>query len=98
MGTWIHCSNPKVLIEVLSPSTEQRDRGKKATLYRKLESLAEYLLIAQDRVQVEHYTRQASGDWLLSERTNLDDTLELPSVGAHLKLADVYYRVSFTSN
>jgi len=86
--------NPKVIIEVLSHSTEAKDRGVKARLYRQLDSLAEYLFVAQDRVHIEHYVRQPDGSWLLSERSNLEDSLELHSVGATLKLADVYHRVA----
>jgi Uma2 family endonuclease len=88
--------NPKILIEVLSPSTEAYDRLTKATLYRQLPSLEEYLLIAQDRIRVEHYTRQPSGDWSRAEWTNLDDRVELQSVGATLKLAEIYRRVVFS--
>jgi Uma2 family endonuclease len=87
--------NPKILIEIPSPSTEPFDRRTKATLYRQLPSLEEYLFIAQDRVHVEHYTRQPSGDWLRSDRDNLNDVLELRSVGAVLKLVDIYHRVVF---
>ena len=87
--------NPKVVIEVLSPSTEQFDRRTKATLYRQLQSLEEYFLIAQDRIHVEHYTRQPSGDWSRSDSDRLDDVVELRSVGATLKLSDVYHRVAF---
>ncbi len=85
--------NPKVIIEVLSPSTQAKDRGEKSPLYRQLPSLAEYLLIAQNRPYVEHYVRQPDGNWLLSERDQLEDTLELRSIGATLKLADIYHRV-----
>ena len=85
--------NPKVIIEVLSHSTEAKDRGVKARLYRQLASLAEYLFVPQDRVHIEHYVRQPDGSWLLSETSNLEDSLELRSVGAALKLADVYHRV-----
>jgi len=87
--------NPKILIEVLSPSTEQFDRRTKATLYRQLPSLEEYLLIAQDRVHAEHYTRQPNGDWSRSNRDSLNDVVELLSVGATLTLADIYHRVVF---
>ncbi len=87
--------NPKVIIEILSPSTEPFDRGKKFTLYRQIDSLAEYLLIAQDETRVEQYVRQPGGDWVLSERTGLDDAVTLPSLGLNLKLSDIYYRVSF---
>jgi Uma2 family endonuclease len=87
--------NPKVIIEILSPSTEPFDRGKKFTLYRQIDSLAEYLLMAQDETRVEQYVRQPGGDWVLSERTGLDDAVTLPSLGLSLKLFDIYYRVSF---
>jgi Uma2 family endonuclease len=87
--------NPKILIEILSPSTEPFDRRTKATLYRQLPSLAEYLFIAQDRVHVEHYTRQPNGDWSRSDWDSLDAVVQLPSVGATLKLSDVYHRVTF---
>jgi Uma2 family endonuclease len=87
--------NPNILLEVLSPSTEQYDRRTKAALYRQLPSLEEYLLIAQDRVHVEHYTRQPNGDWSRSGWDSLDDTVQLASVGATLKLLDVYHRVVF---
>jgi Uma2 family endonuclease len=87
--------NPKMIVEILSPSTELFDRRTKAALYRKLDSLTEYLLIAQDRVHVEHYSRQPTGDWLLSERDSLNDAVELASVGAKLKLADIYHRAVF---
>ena len=87
--------NPKILIEVLSPSTEQFDPRTKVTLYRQLQPLEECLLIAQDRVHVEHYTRQRSGDWSRSDRDDLNDEVQLLSVGAKLKLTDIYHRVAF---
>jgi len=58
--------NPTVIVEVLSASTEAYDRGEKFAHYRRLESLQEYLLIAQDKVRIEHYVRQGA-QWLLSE-------------------------------
>ena len=85
--------NPSVIVEVLSESTEGYDRGKKFEHYRKLESLIEYVLIAQDAHHVEHYVRQPDSRWLLSEHANLQDTLSLPSINAHLSLAEVYDQV-----
>ena len=87
--------NPKVLFEVLSDSTERYDRGKKSEHYRKLESLAEYLLISQDRVHVEHYVRQPDNQWLLSETTDLEATIPLPSIGCQLAIAEVYRKINF---
>jgi Uma2 family endonuclease len=85
--------NPTLIFEVLSPSTEATDRGRKFAHYRKVESLAEVLLIAQDRVAVEHYSRQPEGAWQLREATGLDDRLILPSIGCELPLAELYERV-----
>ncbi|HEX9668230.1 MAG TPA: Uma2 family endonuclease [Thermoanaerobaculia bacterium] len=85
--------NPKVIVEVRSPSTEAYDRGIKFAHYRTLESLTEILLIAQDRVHVEHFARQASDRWLLVEIDDLGRVLDLPSVGARLPLREVYDRV-----
>jgi Uma2 family endonuclease len=82
--------NPQVIIEVLSKSTAAYDRGEKFEQYRKIPSLAEYLLIAQERPLIEHYTRQPDGRWLLSEANDLQDAIELSSIGCRLALADVY--------
>ena len=87
--------NPTVIIEVLSPSTEIYDRGKKFQLYRTLDSLQEYVLISQDAPRIEHFARQESGQWLLSEVTDLQAQLILPAVGCTLALEDVYNKVTF---
>lgn len=87
--------NPCVLFEVLSASTEQYDRGKKFEHYRKLDSLAEYILISQDRVHVEHYVRQQDHQWLLSEADSLSAVIQLESIGCHLSVAEVYRKVRF---
>lgn len=81
--------NPKVIVEILSKSTEDYDRGTKFLQYRTLPSLTEYVLVAQDKVHVEHYLRQNEG-WLLTETDRREDVIELPSVGARLALGDVY--------
>jgi Uma2 family endonuclease len=88
-------ANPTLIIEVLSPSTEKFDRGKKFQYYRALDSLQEYLLIAQDSYRIEHYIRQQDGPWLLKDAIGIDATLELPSIGCALSLADVYEKVTF---
>ncbi len=85
--------NPTVIVEVLSDSTEAYDRGRKFEHYRKLDSLAEYLLIAQNRPHVESYRRQASQEWLLTECSALDGTLRLSSIDCDLALAEIYDKV-----
>ena len=82
-------TNPQVIIEVLSDSTESHDRGEKFAHHRQLESLKEYILISQDRVRVEHYLRQGK-QWLLSEFSALEDVLPLVSIDAELPLHQIY--------
>jgi Uma2 family endonuclease len=90
-------TNPTVLFEVLSPSTESYDRGTKARSYRQIPSLQAYVLIAQDRPHVEVFTRQGEQTWLLSEETNLSNSVDFPSIGVALPLAEIYDRVDFDS-
>ena len=85
--------NPLVIVEVLSKSTEAYDRGKKFQHYRTIDTLMEYLLVAQDSYHVEHYVRQADGHWLLSEATDLQETVHLPTINCDLTLEDVYDKV-----
>ena len=86
-------TNPTVIFEVLSASTEANDRGEKFADYQQSASLQEYVLIAQDKVSVERYTRQASGLWLYERLAQREDTLTLSSVSASLHLDEIYYRV-----
>src|SRR6185437_13720346 len=82
-----------LIIEVLSVSTKNYDRREKVFFYRSLPSFREYLLIAQDRIFVEHHIRQQDGAWLMREYTSLSDEIELTSIGCSLKLDAVYVRV-----
>jgi Uma2 family endonuclease len=86
--------NPTVIVEVLSTSTESYDRGGKFWHYRHLASLREYVLVAQDKVLVERFTRQGD-EWLLTEFNSLDDTLRLASIGCEIRLREIYARISF---
>jgi Uma2 family endonuclease len=86
--------NPTLIVEVLSKSTESYDRGKKFGYYRTLESLAEYLIIAQDDYKVEHYVRQPDDRWLLSYIQSLQGVVELVSVQCVLPLNEVYDKVT----
>lgn len=88
--------NPAVIIEVLSPSTEAYDRGLKFEQYRSIESLQDYLLVSSARVQVELFTRQADGRWLLTAAARPEDSLELPSVGCRVTVADLCEKVEFS--
>lgn len=86
--------NPIIVIEVLPPSTEAYDRGEKAERYKKLDSLKEYILISQDRHNVEHYTVE-EGIWSEKELNDLNDTLRLTSVEAELPLQQLYRFIEF---
>jgi Uma2 family endonuclease len=83
-------TNPTVLIEVLSPTTEVYDRGRKGKLYRQIPSLRHLLLIAQDRYEVEGYDRTADGSWAFFEAAGLNAAVELSFIGLRLPLADIY--------
>jgi Uma2 family endonuclease len=87
--------NPTVLFEVLSPSTEAYDRGKKAENYRLIPSLKTYVLVCQDRPHVEVFERVVDGFWRLSEVSGLDSQIELPSLEVTLSLGEIYERVEF---
>jgi Uma2 family endonuclease len=85
--------NPTLLIEILSKSTERYDRIAKSDYYRRLESLAEHLLVAQEEVRVEQYSRQPDGHRILVETSSLDGVVDLQSINCSLPLVDVYKKV-----
>ncbi len=88
-------SNPTVIVEILSPSTQNYDRGDKFAHYRTMPSLRDYLLVAQDRMHAEHYVLQPDGGWLLHEMSDGEAILSLNSIGVQFKLAEAYARVQF---
>ncbi|HEV2855721.1 MAG TPA: Uma2 family endonuclease [Thermoanaerobaculia bacterium] len=87
--------NPTLIVEVLSPTTEAYDRGKKFEHYRTIDSLAEYVLVAQDEPRVERYLRQNGNSWLFSEIKGLDARIPLRSIECELALAEIYDQVEF---
>ena len=84
-----------MIIEVLSPTTETYDQGKKFTAYQSIESFREYLLIAQDRPYVIQYIKQDRRRWLRIEHEDLESEVQLESLGITLTLAELYERVQF---
>lgn len=86
--------NPSVIVEVLSDSTEKHDRGTKFSHYRRLDSLREYILISQDRPNVEQFVRH-DDLWTLKEIIGLDASLSIQTLGCTIALADIYDRVAF---
>ena len=84
------CTNPIMLVEVLSPSTADYDRGLKFEHYRQISSLMEYLIIHSDGPHIEHYSRQQDASWVLREYRGQDDKVPLPAVHCELLLGSIY--------
>src|SRR5438105_4366919 len=79
--------NPTAIAEVLSPSTEAFDRGEKFTRYQTWNpTLKDYLLVSQDRPQIEHYSRQADGGWSYHRYTGLERVVVVASIGCTVRL------------
>jgi len=89
--------NPVLIVEVLSESTRDYDRGQKFQHYRTLPSLSDYLTVAQDRPYVEHWTRQSPNSWLLVEFSDISQSIPLASISCILPLAEVYDKIEWTS-
>lgn len=87
-------TNPTLIVEVLSDSSEAYDRGDKFKHYRTLASLQAYLLLSQDRVQAELFVREPNGSWNLSAYTDASDRIPLAAVDAELLLGEVYDKVA----
>lgn len=87
--------NPTVIIEVLSESTRDYDRGQRFESYRTVPSLMEYLTVAQDKIHVEHYIRQPEQRWILTEYGDRTAVISLPSIDVELRVPDVYEKVDF---
>jgi Uma2 family endonuclease len=87
--------NPTLIIEVLSPSTETYDRDDKFVNYCQIESLQQYVLIAQDDARIERFDRVANELWTPSAAAGLDTTISVAAIGCDLPLSRVYERVKF---
>ena len=87
--------NPRVIIEVLSPSTEAYDRGDKFDSYRAIPSLEEYVMISQDRANMESWLRQPSGDWSIISTKGLEAVAKVRCLGIELSMADIYAGVEW---
>lgn len=89
-------TNPALIVEVLSDSTEAYDRGDKFAYYRRIPSLVAYLLLSQHRVSAELYLRQPNGDWLLSTYEDLAACIPLAALGVELPMAEIYDKVELS--
>lgn len=88
--------NPVVVFEVLSKSTEKRDRSEKAEDYFNLRSLKEYILVSQYRVRIEHFSRQKNNVWTLKIYEDLEDLLELTSINCQIPLKLIYLKLKLS--
>ncbi len=91
-------TNPKLIVEVLSPSTEADDRGAKFDGYRAVPSFEQYVLVAQDRPYALTFLRQPDGTWSMRPYIGPDAVVALPAIGVELPMADVYADVTFPAS
>ncbi len=87
--------NPRVVVEVLSDSTEKYDRGTKFAHYRQIPSVQEYVMVTQDRPLIERYVRQDDGTWVLTVFSDLEQTFAFGCIDVQVALADIYRGVAF---
>ncbi len=87
--------NPSAIVEVLSESTESYDRGRKASHYRRIESLRELILISPGEPLIEMFTRREDGNWSFIEYRAITDTLVIGSVGVAIPLNEIYRNIAF---
>ena len=83
-------TNPNLVVEVLSPSTSNYDRGGKFELYREIPSLTDYILVHTEAIRVEHFARQSDGSWIFREYKGVDSSVALDSINCSIRLGDVY--------
>jgi Uma2 family endonuclease len=88
-------TNPLLIVEVLSDSTEAKDRGEKMLAYRTLEKLREYVLVSQAKAIVEQYTKDAEGNWIHKATIGLKSIVKLESIEVEMSLEEIYQRIEF---
>ena len=88
-------TNPILIVEVLSKSTESYDRGDKFYKYRQLSSFKEYILIDQEKPVVETFYKRENNIWEISRTTGLENTVEIKSVGIQIKMSDLYVNINW---
>jgi Uma2 family endonuclease len=89
-------TNPKVIVEILSPSTADYDYGSKFAFYRRLPSFEEYVLIAQDEPRIEVFRKTADNRWILTSYEGLESTARVESLEIELPLSEIYLAVTRT--
>lgn len=87
--------NPVFICEVLSKSTADYDTGGKFMRYRSIESLKEYWVISSLEYRLQKFVKQPNGSWLLSETTNVNDSVLIESLATEVPLQEIYFEVEF---
>ena len=90
--------NPDLIVEVLSDSTRNYDRGEKFQQYRSIPSFREYLVVEQAKIHVERYSKQPDGTWSLWETDLLDGVVQLSSIGVAIQVSDIYRRTDLSTS
>ncbi len=88
-------TNPALIVEVLSPSTSGYDRGEKFHFYRTIDSLGEYILVEQERMAVEQFTKIESNKWQFQSYEQSAEEIQFATIPVTISLADIYDRISF---
>ena len=88
-------TNPSVIIELLSKSTRNYDKGEKFTLYRDIDSLMEYILVDTEKIYIEKHIRNADNSWQLTDYRSLEDSFAISTVNLNFLLKDIYEGVTF---
>lgn len=89
--------NPSVIIEILSASTRDYDRGGKFKLYRSIKTLSEYILISSEGVNVEIFSKNENGIWELSEFNSPEETFTIKKISYEMSLKDLYQGLEFSA-
>ncbi|MBX7218732.1 MAG: Uma2 family endonuclease [Blastocatellia bacterium] len=88
-------TNPSLIVEILSPSTEAFDRGDKFSYYKSIPSFHEYLLLAQHRPHATLFVKQSATEWIQTEANDLTGSLYVPSIDCTLHLSEIFQNVEF---
>ena len=94
-GDNLNVLNPAVIIEILSSSTKNYDRGEKFKLYRDIPTLKEYILVDSESIHVEIFRLNEAGHWELQEYKLAEETLYIKTINENILVRDIYYGVKF---
>lgn len=95
MGGLEVLTNPQMIIEVLSPSTEAFDRGEKFSYYKSVPSFTEYLLVATNRPNITQFIKQSESEWVQREANGVDAWISLAAFDAEMLLSEIYLDIEF---